>query len=237
MPINIGMLLIWISFASCLGAVIYGTWYYFNRNPNMRLASRRFEMISLVACTLSAMLLMYYLLEVRAYYLYVYRFSCETFPLLYKVSAFWAGQEGSLFIWAWFTLVCVALVRMRADNRISEIVRIAGLSVAAFFILLLVIRSPFALIYGVDNQTWNLLSTNTDILKAPYSVIESYHAQGMNPLLRNPWMVIHPPVVFLGYATAVIPFGAAAGYLLTNDRQWMKIAIPWSRGAGLRGSS
>ncbi len=229
MPLNIGMLLIWISFASCLGAVIYGTWYYFNRNPNMRLASRRFEMISLVTCTLSAMLLMYYLLEVRAYYLYVYRFSCETFPLLYKVSAFWAGQEGSLFIWAWFTLVCVALVRMRADDRISEIVRITGLSVAAFFLLLLAIRSPFALIHGVDNQTWNLLSTNTDIFAAPYSVIKSYHAQGMNPLLRNPWMVIHPPVVFLGYAAAVIPFGAAAGYLLTGDRRWMKIAEPWSR--------
>ena len=233
MPLNIGMLLIWISFASCLGAVIYGTWYYFSRNPNMRLASRRFEMISLVTCTLSAMLLMYYLLEVRAYYLYVYRFSCETFPLLYKVSAFWAGQEGSLFIWAWFTLVCVALVRMRADDRVSEIVRIAGLFVAAFFILLLVIRSPFALIYGIDNHTWNLLSTNTDIFAVPYSVIESYHAQGMNPLLRNPWMVIHPPVVFLGYATAVIPFGAAAGYLLTNDRQWMKIALPWSRATWL----
>ena len=227
MSINTGMLLIWISFASCFGALIYGTWHYFSMNPKIDIASRRFELISLATSTLAAMLLMYYLLDVKAHYLYVFRFSCETFPTLYKISAFWAGQEGSLFIWGWFTLVCVALLRVRTESRTYEIVRIAGLSVAAIFLLLLVIRSPFALIYGIDHQG-HLLSTNTDIFATPY-LIESHHAQGMNPLLRNPWMVIHPPIVFFGYAASAIPFGAAAAYLLIGDRRWIEIAEPWSR--------
>jgi len=226
MEINLGMVLIWISFVSCLGAAIYGVWHYFSRNTKIRLTSRRFEIVSLVACSLAVMVLMRHLLNVAAQYLYVFRFSCETFPVLYKISAFWAGQEGSLFLWAWFTLIAIMLVR--ADSRTGEIVRIAGLSVAAFFLLLLVIRSPFALIYGVDSQG-HLLSTSTDIFASAYPTIESHHAQGMNPLLRNPWMVIHPPVVFFGYATAVIPFGAALGHLLTRDRGWTKIAEPWSR--------
>ncbi len=225
MSINIGMVLIWISFAGCLGSAIYGSWYYFNRNTRMHVASRRFEMISLIACTLATILLLYYLLDVRAYYLYVFRFSSETFTTLYKISAFWAGQEGSLFIWAWFTLICMALVH--TGNRIGEIVRITGLFAAAFFLLLLAIRSPFALIYGISPQG-HLLSTNTDIFASPYPIASAY-AQGMNPLLRNPWMVIHPPIVFFGYAASVIPFGAAAGYLLTGDRRWTELAEPWSR--------
>ena len=227
MSINTGMLLIWISFAGCLGAVIYGTWYYFSRNPKIQRTSRIFELISLTTSTLAAALLLYYLLNVTAHYLYVFRFSCETFPILYKISAFWAGQEGSLFIWAWSTLVCVALLRVHAGSKIGEITRIAGLSVVAVFLLLLVIRSPFALIYGIDHQG-HLLSTSTEIFAVPYP-IESHFAQGMNPLLRNPWMVIHPPIVFFGYAAAAIPFGAAAAYLLIGDRRWMEIAEPWSR--------
>ncbi len=227
MPLNTGMLLIWISFASCLGAVIYGIWHYRSRNEKMHIASRRFEIVGLVASTLAVMLLMYYLLDVKAYYLYVFRFSCETFPTLYKISALWAGQEGSLFLWAWFTLICVALVRMRT-GRLGEITRIVGLSVAAVFLLLLTIRSPFALIYGVGSQG-QLLSTNIDILATPSPMIESHFAQGMNPLLRNPWMVVHPPIVFFGYAAAVVPFGAALAHLLIGDKRWTEIAEPWSR--------
>ncbi|MEA1905661.1 MAG: cytochrome c biogenesis protein CcsA [Euryarchaeota archaeon] len=98
---------------------------------------------------------------------------------------------------------------------------------AAIFLLLRVIRSPFALIYEIDHQG-HLLSTSTDIFAVPY-LMDSHYAQGMNPLLRNPWMVIHPPIVFFGYAAAAIPFGAAAAYLLIGDRRWMEIAEPWSR--------
>lgn len=229
MFINCGMVLIWISFASCLGAAGYGIWHYFGGNADMHIASRRFEITSLITSSLAAVLLIYYLLDVRAHYLYVFRFSCETFPVLYKLSAFWAGQEGSLFLWAWFTLICIVLVR--TDGRTCEIARIAGLFVAAFFLLLLVIKNPFALIYGVDPQGY-LLSTNTDIFASPYP-IASHYAEGMNPLLRNPWMVIHPPVVFFGYAATTIPFAAAVGYLLTDEQRWIRIAERWSRIAWL----
>ena len=100
--------------------------------------------------------------------------------------------------------------------------------IVSVFLLLLIIKNPFAAYQilpsgGVELTNWNPFALRYDV---PYG-------QGMNPLLRNPWMAVHPPVLFLGYAAFTIPFAAAIANLLTGDKNWIVISRDWMRIAWL----
>ena len=162
--------------------------------------------LSTAACAV----LLYALLAHQFQIQYVYGHTSTQLPVIYRISAFWAGEEGSLLLWFWFVAVSalVALLfRRRTDPARSYFVSTLSLVNAFFAALILLTSNPF------------------DI----YPMIPSEGA-GMLPLLRNPGMVLHPPILFLGYAAYTIPFASALSALWSNtlNTDWLARTRRWS---------
>jgi cytochrome c-type biogenesis protein CcmF len=231
---NFGMIFIWMAFI--LGTVSAGLAVIGLLRSDERAISRskQFELWCAVLTTFAIMLLTYYLFTVSASYVYVYLHSSIDLEWLYRFSALWAGQEGSFLLWTWFTLMILLVMQYTghtkelADTKLMNIIRAVCLSIIAFFLLLLVLKNPFETYYAVFGGA--IETSNWNPFVAVYHLIDG---KGMNPLLRNPWMAVHPPVLFLGYAAFTIPFAAAFAALLIDDERWIKLTRNWMRLAWL----
>lgn len=153
---------------------------------------------------IAALYLLYIILANQFQFAYVYSYSSRDLSLAYKLSAFWAGQEGSFMLWLVFH-VLFGLVLARQKTTAPGTMTTYSL-VQCILLTFLLIKSPFMMLSELP-----------------------YDGNGLNPLLQDPWMVIHPPVVFLGYAGLAIPFAYAINGLLTNEhREWVDKALPWT---------
>jgi cytochrome c-type biogenesis protein CcmF len=130
--------------------------------------------------------------------------SSSTTPLFYKITAVWSSQEGSLLLWVWLLALWSSLVLFLTRRRLRDVVPYATavlLGFGAFFCgLLAFLESPFA-----------VLAT------APAD------GAGLNPLLRHPSMMIHPPMLYSGYTLFAVPFAFAVGALVRRrvDADWI----------------
>jgi cytochrome c-type biogenesis protein CcmF len=152
---------------------------------------------------------------------YVHNYSSSDLPWFYLVSAFWAGQEGSFLLWLFLGSLLGIFIVSRRDKARSDIYQgytmFFYLLVQMSLLILLLKKSPFSLL--------------------PDSPLEG---RGLNPLLQDFWMVIHPPVVFIGYAAIAVPFAYALAVLVKNRYEgWTRFVLPWvgfsslSLGAGI----
>jgi cytochrome c-type biogenesis protein CcmF len=220
---NFGMVLVWFSFIFVLIAAILST--PFAKLQNRQL-SRNFEGIAFSLISLTCILLLYYLYTVQASYTYVYQHSSLDLEWYYRLSALWAGQQGSLLLWVWGISAILLILRYgsaKFPEKLITCTRTISLLIMSVFLLVLVLDNPFAVYYtnagSIAISNWN-----------PF--ISIYHitdGMGMNPLLRNPWMAVHPPVLFMGYAAFTIPFASAVAGMLLNDERWKTIADNWMR--------
>lgn len=181
--------------------------------PAERLAgtARRAGMVSFVAVSLAVCALLWAILTNDFSLSYVANESSRALPEAYKVAALWSGREGSLLLWAWLLSGYSFIVRLRrtADPRLTALASTILAGVEVFFLLLLNFETlPFTRLTG---------SIPTDGL-------------GMNPLLQYPEMVIHPPLLYLGYVGFSVPFAFALGALMlrTPADQWIPITRRWS---------
>ncbi|WP_407355679.1 cytochrome c biogenesis protein CcsA [Methanolobus sp. WCC5] len=231
---NLGMILIWLAFVCGAGATICSIRYYTASDHRARALSKKLELLCTASITASVIILLIHLLSVNASYEYVFSHSSTDLSWFYRISAFWAGQEGSLLLWTWSILVMLLLLRYTgytkqlAETRIMDLTTIVSMAIASVFLILLVIDNPFSAFRVLPSGA--IEPTNWNPFAALYNVP---YGQGMNPLLRNPWMAVHPPVLFLGYAAFTFPFAAAIGNLITKDERWTLIARDWMRIAWL----
>jgi cytochrome c-type biogenesis protein CcmF len=130
---------------------------------------------------------------------------------LYKFSALWSGQEGSLLLWAWLLAAYgfVMRVRHKADVTLHAYASTILSAIQVFFLLLLVFAAP------------------------PFAIAPGpLHADGfgLNPLLQYPEMVIHPPMLYLGYVGFSVPFAFALGALMMRypGEKWIHITRRWT---------
>jgi cytochrome c-type biogenesis protein CcmF len=126
---------------------------------------------------------------------YVANFSSSDLPWYYKLSSAWAGQEGSFLLWAFWTAV-LGLLLIRRLKRYEPLTMAVYSSILAFLMAILTKQSPF--------------------LQYPPSEVPP-EGMGLNPLLQNYWMAIHPPTIFIGFASLAIPFSIAVAALLRKD--------------------
>ncbi|UCD64083.1 MAG: cytochrome c biogenesis protein CcsA [Candidatus Zixiibacteriota bacterium] len=136
---------------------------------------------------------------------YVYEYSDSTLPFLYLLSAFWGGQEGTYLLWL-FMSALFGYIILRRGGQYRLYGMVVYTSVNLFFLAILLKLSPFALMDFHPTE-----------------------GAGLNPLLQDPWMVIHPPVIFVGYAMAAVPYAIAMAALIINDYSaWLKKVFPWA---------
>ena len=139
---------------------------------------------------------------------YVYQHSAQAMAPLYWFPAFWSGQEGSFLLWAFWISVLGIVLATTSGKSERRVMPVYG-SVLLFLAVLLAVRSPFVML-------------DTQGLPAPTE------GQGLNPNLENPWMVIHPPTLFLGFASLTVPFAFALSALFWRDWDgWLRRALPW----------
>ncbi len=163
-------------------------------------------------------------------YHYAWSHSSRSLPAYYMISCFWEGQEGSFLLWIFWHVV-LGVFLMRSGKTWEAPVMTVFALVQAFLasmIMGVVIpgldfkigSSPFILLRDALPQT-PIFATN------PNFVPED--GNGLNPLLQNYWMVIHPPTLFLGFAAMLIPFAFCIAGLWKRDFSgWIRPALPWS---------
>ena len=141
---------------------------------------------------------------------YVFQYSGLDLPGYYQFAAFWAGQKGSFMIWLFWGTMLGLLVRRTTGRTEPAVMGIYTLTLLGL-LLILVRENPFVM----------LKQTPLD-------------GQGLNPLLQDNWMVIHPPIMFIGYAATAIPFAFAMASLWRRKYDgWAARAFPWALGGFL----
>lgn len=176
-------------------------------------------------------IILYYLIfSHRFEYNYVYRYSSVALQAKYIVACLWAGQEGSFWVWAILQGLSGMIVLMKAGTFRPQVMGIVSLSQFFLTSMLLGVRvmglkigsSPFALLREMPEYAGETFFSD------PNYVEQIADGVGLNPLLENPWMVSHPPVLFLGYALFLIPYAFALTALWKKDYTgWIKPALPW----------
>jgi cytochrome c-type biogenesis protein CcmF len=135
---------------------------------------------------------------------YVYSYSDRSLSLGLLMSTFYAGQEGSFLFWAFCSAIIALILRSSTRRRKSEPwVMATFMGIQTFLLLLVAAKSPF-------KSIWEMFPT------LPPAQVPA-DGRGLNPLLQNFWMVIHPPTLFLGFAAMAVPFSQAVAGLWKKD--------------------
>ena len=201
----------------CLGLCVYalmaGSLAAWEGRRRLAASAQNALIASFVAAAVASGVLVTALVRHDFSFVYVADFTSEKLPLGYTLSAFWGGQAGSLLLWllvlSGMSAAAVLFNRYAAREVIAWAVPVLGLVGAFFSFLLVAVASPF----------------ETQVAPAD--------GAGLNPSLQNPYMVAHPPMLYLGYVGLTIPFAFAMGALLAGrtDERWIVTTRRWTLGA------
>lgn len=197
---------------------------------NEWLKNGRFAFYIHSATVLGIVICLYTIIQQHYFeYHYAYSHSDSHLPVYYLISTFWNGQEGSFLLWIfWQALVGIALIYTQ-KNWESSVLVIVALVQAFLGSMILGVVIPIINI-KVGSSPFILLrdALSDPIFKLQPDFIPK-DGTGLNPLLQNYWMVIHPPTLFLGFALTLPPFAfCIAGLWQKKYVEWVKPAIPWT---------
>lgn len=235
MAANFGYGTLVITFLACLygvGASIYGL----RRDlPAWVDSARQAMLLTFPLITLSALSIILLLVNGAYEVEYVYSVTSDSMPLYLKVTALWGGQAGSLVFWSWLMAAFASAVTLRKWDRDRELlpwVIIVSLVTLAFFLgLVIFVENPFVRLW----QTPRGEVIPTMFPPANGTLFTPPDGRGLNPLLRHPGMIIHPPMLYLGFVSFVIPYAFAIAALVTGrtDDRWIRITRKWTLAAWL----
>src|SRR5712691_7878534 len=197
-----------------LGLAVYATLggAYAARQRRRRLAGSAANALlaAFVATAVAAGVLLAALIGRDFSFAYVAGHTSKKLPLAYTISAFWGGQEGSLLLWllvlTGYSAAAVLLDRRAGRELVAWVVPVLGLVGTFFAFLLVAVASPF----------------QTQVAPAD--------GAGLNPSLQNPYMLAHPPLLYLGYVGLTIPWAFGMGALLSGrtDERWIVATRRWT---------
>src|SRR5438128_8595846 len=207
---SLGRAALLLALGLLLYAAIAGTYAALRRRRRLALSAQRSLLAALGATAVAAGVLVAALLRHDFTFTYVAEHTSAALPARYRLSALWGGQEGSLLFWllvlTGYSSVAVYAARRAGRDLLAWVVPILGVIGAFFAFLVVAIASPF------HTQT------------APPDGL------GLTPSLQNPYMLIHPPLLYLGYVGLSIPFAFAMATLLARrgDEMWIVVTRRWT---------
>jgi cytochrome c-type biogenesis protein CcmF len=227
---NFGFGLLVLTFLATLygiAASIYGG----VRNRAAWVESARLTMLLIFPLISLVVLVLEYLLVSGAYQVeFVYSVTSSSMPLYLKMTALWGGQSGSLIFWSWLLSAFAFAVTLRKWDRDREflpwVIVVCLVTVAFFLGMSLFFENPFSRFWQLaDGQELSLMFAPAGALP-----IIPGDGRGLNPLLRHPGMIIHPPMLYLGFVSFVIPFAFAFAALITGrtDARWIRLTRRWT---------
>ncbi len=210
---DLGRAALVVSLGLALYATLAGAWAAYARRRRLALSAQNALVAGFAVTLVASLVLLVALVRHDFTFQYVAAHTSLGLPLAYTLSAFWGGQEGSLLLWllvlTGYGAAAVLLHRRDARDLVVWAVPIVG-GVAVFFSILLVfVASPFATQFAPSDGA------------------------GMTPSLQNPYMLAHPPMLYLGYVGLTVPFAFAMGALLSRrtDERWIVVTRRWTLAA------
>ncbi len=186
-------------------------------------------------CTLFSIGLLFHLLASHYFeFNYVWKYTSRDMAPKYLFAAFWSGQEGSFLLWSfWIIVFTFIIIRKKTEWTPFVIFTIALFQVVLYSMLLGVFigdirigSDPFILVRELPE---NAMMPWTKMPDYMIRIGEFQDGKGLNPLLQNYWMTIHPPILFMGFASCLIPFAfAVAGAWRKKYTEWIGPAMPWT---------
>ncbi len=217
----LGSFALLLAFLAAVYAVVAGIAGILTRRLLLTKSARNAGMAVFVLVTIAVACLEYFFFTSNFSMAYVAEHSNRALPPYYKFAALWAGQEGSLLLWTWLLSGYAFFVLFLNRNRHPELMPYAGVVMAGvqtFFLTLNnFVATPFQVIAGADGAGVMHLAKLAE-------------GRGLNPLLQYPEMVIHPPMLYLGYTGFTVPFAFALGALLGRypGEKWIHITRRWT---------
>ena len=181
------------------------------------------------AGVLTVFFIIFYICSHHMYeYMYAYKHASKELEYKYLLACIWEGQEGSFLLWTiWHCVLGIILIRKSKE---WEAPVMTVISFAQFFLLMMILGIYFGNI-KIGNSPFTLTRNEipAPIFSQPNYLSFIKDGMGLNVLLRNYWMVIHPPILFLGFASTIIPFAYAyAGIQTKRYGDWIKTVLPWT---------
>lgn len=214
----IGQVLIHLLFGLSVGSAISYWMAWFKKEDSYAKVGRTLFAILSFGLFLSASMLIINIIQHRFEYTYVYSYSSRELPLHLLIATFYSGQEGSFLLWTLLVSLIGVVLTPYARRHGYETAAMSMYALILFFLtLLLVAKNPFAYYY----ETFAAQGiTAADV---------PLNGKGLNPLLHNAWITIHPPILFMGFASMSVSFAFAMAGLLKRDyHKWITIAMPWT---------
>jgi cytochrome c-type biogenesis protein CcmF len=231
---NFGFGVLFITFLVTLYSVFAAIYGDRKQIPAMVESARRAMLLTWPLLTLTAGVLIYLLINNHFEVQFVYEVTSRSMPTYLKVTAWWGGQAGSLLFWSWLMSAFASLVTLRKWDRDREflpwVIVVACITMAFFIGMNVFFENPFAQLY----QTFDGVKPYT-FRPADAILVTPDDGRGLNPLLRHPGMIIHPPMLYLGFVSFVIPYAFAIAALITGrtDDRWIRLTRRWALWAWL----
>ena len=202
-----------------------------NPSQNWKLLGRLAYGIHSVS-TFAIIALLFYMMGAKLYeYHYVFNQVNDDLPNRYIFSAFWGGQEGSFMLWMFWHCVLGIILIFKSGVWEAPVMAVLSAIEVCLSSMLLGVYLP----WGEEQAKIGSspASLFRDVMDAPIFANADYlsmiEGRGLNPLLQNYWMTIHPPTLFLGFASVAIPFCyAIAGLWTGKHKEWLAPALKWS---------
>lgn len=169
-------------------------------------------------------------------YHYAWDNTSNSLPLGYAISCFWQDQEGSFLLWMFWNVVLGLILILwfktkKKSHAHMESPMMVTFALVQVFLTSMIVGAVIVGDYKLGSSPFLTLKEslpNLPVWKLQPNFIPK-DGNGLNPLLQNYWMVIHPPTLFLGFATTLIPFSFAIAALWKKDYlSWIKMALPWT---------
>ena len=213
---NLGYLAVLLAFLLSAYATVAALGGKLRQNPFLEVSAQRAVLAAWLMTTTASGILLHAILTDNFSFNYVASRSNADLDLLYKIAAWWGGQEGSLLFWSWiaasYTFVAVYTGRGRHRNMISYVV-VTMAGTQAFFLGLV----------AFEANPFQVIMSGPQITSVP-------DGAGLNPLLQHPMMAIHPPMLYLGYVGFTVPFAFALASLITRQpgERWIHTTRVWT---------
>lgn len=234
----IGAIIVKIAFAATIAAMAFYYLSYRRGSEELLRLARTFYLTAAAGILAVAGVLLEAILNHRFEYYYVWNYSSTDLPLSLLISTLYAGQEGSFLLWGMFTAVIgIFLMRYSSRKGYEKELMTVYAAILACLVLMLVVKNPFKFIW--EQFPGELLKAGeappagmnfmwVDQARGLWSQIP-VEGKGLNALLQNYWMVIHPPILFIGFTSMSIPFAYAVAAMLKRDYvSWIRVATPWT---------
>jgi cytochrome c-type biogenesis protein CcmF len=235
LPGQLGHFCVVLSFVAALLATI--SYYYATKHRGSAasdgwLSLGRFSFLLHGIATFCIIGVLFYILTGKMYeYQYAWANVSDDLPMQYVFSAFWKEQQGSFLLWSFWHIGLSIVLMLRAGKWEAPVMTMVALAEVIIASMLL------GLYFGDFRLGASPFDLLRDTMDAPIFNTADYltkiKGNGLNPLLQNYWMTIHPPTLFLGFASTIVPFAyAISGLWLREHTAWLKPALGWAYFSG-----